>query len=73
MKNIPEKIYLQIGNDVPKDSDFNHLCGVTFEKEKINKNDIEYISVKKIKKAIKNNRYCDNWLILDAFIKEIGL
>ncbi len=41
MKNIPNKIYLQIGEDCRKDDDFNEL-EVTWCKERINKNDIVY-------------------------------
>jgi hypothetical protein len=46
MKNIPQKIYLQIGEDVSikeNDSDFNDLVGVSWCVDKINKTDIEYI------------------------------
>lgn len=42
MKNIPKKIYLQIGDGCPDDVDFNELRGVTWEVERINDNDIEY-------------------------------
>jgi hypothetical protein len=40
--NIPEKIYLQIGNDCPEDEDFNDLSEVSWCKDKIYDNDIEY-------------------------------
>jgi hypothetical protein len=46
MKNIPQKIYLQIGEDVSvkeNDSDFNDLAGVSWCADKINNTDIEYI------------------------------
>lgn len=46
MKNIPQKIYLQIGEDVSikeNDSDFNDLAGVSWCADKINKTDIEYV------------------------------
>jgi hypothetical protein len=44
MKNIPKKIYLQIGKDCPTDDgeDFSKLYGVTWCAERINENDIEY-------------------------------
>lgn len=42
MNNIPEKIYLNIGNDVPDDADFRDLEEVTWSEERINDNDIEY-------------------------------
>lgn len=45
MKNLPDKIYLQIGEDINIDSsiDFNCLSEVTWCKDKINDNDIVYI------------------------------
>ena len=45
MKNLPDKIYLQIGEDINIDSntDFNTLEEVTWCKDKINNNDIVYI------------------------------
>ena len=43
MKNVPEKIYLQVGSDCDHDVDFNKLVGVTWNKERINKNDAEYV------------------------------
>ena len=46
MKNIPNKIYLQIGDNTPKDVDFNDLDEVTWCAERISKNDIEYVRVK---------------------------
>lgn len=54
MKNIPNKIYLQIGEkaDITIDNsinDFNELFrgAITWSEDKINKNDIEYKLVKK--------------------------
>lgn len=47
MKNIPNKIYLQIGSDTPKDVDFKDLDEVTWCSERISENDIEYVIVKK--------------------------
>lgn len=44
MKNIPHKIFLQVGEDCPSDADFDTLQEVTFSKGKINSNDIEYIN-----------------------------
>lgn len=46
MKNIPNKIYLQIGDDTPKYIDFNDLDEVTWCADRISENDIEYIRVK---------------------------
>lgn len=42
MKNIPEKIYLQIDADGETPEDFNELVGVSWCIEKINANDIEF-------------------------------
>lgn len=53
MKNIPKTIYLQIGDDCPKDVDFNGLVGVSWCADKINKNDIKYVLKKKLKKQIR--------------------
>jgi len=54
MKNIPKKIFLQIGEDVDKKDniDFNELAGVTWCVEKINKTDLEYVLKEK---KTKNN------------------
>ena len=43
MKNIPNQIYLQVGDKCPDDADFNGLSEVTWCKDKINVNDIAYI------------------------------
>ena len=45
MKNIPKKIYLQIGeeNSIKDNVDFNELGGVSWCAEKIHKTDIEYV------------------------------
>ena len=42
MNNIPSKIYLQIGEDCDCEN-FNKLHDVSWCKDKINENDIEYI------------------------------
>ena len=49
MKNVPKKIYLQIGEDADLEEDFNELSNedITWCKDKINDNDIEYVRVKK--------------------------
>jgi hypothetical protein len=41
VKNIPNKIYLQIGEDCI-DEDFDKLFEVTWCKDRINRNDIVY-------------------------------
>ena len=50
MKNIPDKIYIQIGNDVTVNDnfDFNELTGVSWCVDKIHKSDIIYVRKKKI-------------------------
>ena len=42
MKNIPKKIFLQVEGAYDQD-DFNECHEVTWCKDKINKNDIEYV------------------------------
>ena len=55
MKNIPNKIYLQIGEKTPKDADFEELNEVTWCQDRINDNDIEYVRIDKNKKNEKTN------------------
>ena len=46
MKNIPKRIYLQIGDLADKDdrnTDFNELSDVCWSREKIFRTDIEFI------------------------------
>lgn len=45
MKNLPEKIYLQIGEeaDIDDDIDFNELVGVSWCSDKIEKSDVEFV------------------------------
>ena len=45
MKNIPDRIYLQVGDTAPSDCDFNELSqeAVTWCRDRIWRNDIEYI------------------------------
>lgn len=55
MRNLPLKIYIQIGDEVNiKDNvDFNELAGVSWSSERINKTDIEYVlKSKRLKKRI---------------------
>ena len=46
IKNIPEKIYLQIGDECPDDADFNELSEVSWNRDKIYENDIEFMQNK---------------------------
>jgi hypothetical protein len=45
MKNLPEKIYLQIGEeaDINDDIDFNELVGVSWCSDKIEESDVEFV------------------------------
>ena len=43
MKNIPQKIYLQIGEDAEGVESFDDLSDVTWCADNINQNDIEYV------------------------------
>lgn len=52
MKNIPRSIFLQVDSENEKPEDFKELGEVTWCKDRINDNDIEYIL--KPKRIIKN-------------------
>ena len=52
MKNIPEKIYLQVDPENENPNDFNDLHEVTWCQDKINDNDIEYIRKDKIEEYL---------------------
>lgn len=52
MTNIPDRIFLQIGEDCPSDADFNELGEVSWCDDRINENDLEY-------KLVKKGRYYD--------------
>ena len=57
MKNIPKKIFLQVHGDTIDDNiDFNELVGVTWCKDRINDDDLEYIYQPKKKKTLKNEK-----------------
>lgn len=43
MKNIPEKIWLNIGEEVPNYADFHDLSEVTWSENKVFDNDVEYV------------------------------
>ena len=53
MRNEPQRIYLQVGEDVDKDTDFDELGDVTWCAENIYKTDLHYINVVKLKISIK--------------------
>lgn len=43
MNNIPEKIWLNLGEEVPEDADFRDLSEVTWSENKVFDNDVEYV------------------------------
>lgn len=43
MNNIPEKIWLNLGEEVPEDADFRDLSEVTWSENKIFDKDVEYV------------------------------
>lgn len=46
IKNLPKRIYLNIGDGIPDDVDFRDLSEVTWSEERVNDSDIEYVIVK---------------------------
>lgn len=48
MKNIPKRIYLNIGDNVPDDADFRDLSEVTWSEERMFDSDIEYVIGKEV-------------------------
>lgn len=51
MKNKPDKVFLQVG-EYEEPDDFNELAEVTWCRDRIDENDIEYVSAEKL-----------NWLL----------
>lgn len=43
MKNLPEIIYLNIGDNCPDDTDFRNLSEVTWSEDKVNDTDLPYV------------------------------
>ncbi len=43
MKNLPERIWLNLGEDVPEGADFRELGEVTWSEEPVNDGDVEYV------------------------------
>lgn len=59
MKNIPSRIYIQIGKDVKQTDniDFNDLVGLSWSSERIFKTDIVYyIRKKRVKNQLKKTK-----------------
>jgi hypothetical protein len=57
MKNIPQKIYLQVGEDISyhENGDFKELEEVRWCADKINDTDIEYVLAASQRKPYANN------------------
>jgi hypothetical protein len=51
MKNLPEIIWLNIGDEVPDNADFRDLAEVTWSDEQIHDNDIPYRLVAKTERG----------------------
>lgn len=49
MTNVPDRIFLVIGEDTPDGADFDELDEVTWSKERVSYKDIEYV-----RKEVKN-------------------
>lgn len=43
MKNLPDKLYLQIGEEADDSDDFNSLYGVSWCDDQIHNNDVVYV------------------------------
>lgn len=43
MKNLPKKIYLNLGDGCFDDADFRDISEVTWSEEKVNDTDVEYV------------------------------
>jgi len=54
--NAPEKIYLQMGDFIPP-ADFSDFSEVTWCKERINENDIEYVLAERENEAVAFGEY----------------
>ena len=67
IENIPDKVYIQLGEDVEPGTDYNDLDGLTFSSEKVFRNDIEYLRRKTVIANIKVTR---NAMILDGYEEE---
>jgi len=61
MKNIPEKIYLNITDEAWSTTDFNELMETTWCKDKLNQNDIEYTLNKRTFPFCINVYGCCKW------------
>lgn len=69
MKNIPERIFLQLGEDADYVNDYNELRTVSFSTDKINDNDIEY---KLVGKEDKKESEASLWADVRDIFKEPG-
>lgn len=75
MKNIPERIYLNLGDSVPENADFRDLSEVTWSEDRVTDNDVEYalasqwISVDE--RLPEDDRYF--YLVADARMDPLGV
>lgn len=81
MKNIPKKIFLQVGDLEDDNVDFSELSDVTWSADRVYKNDIEYILkptkakksvVKMAKEANGRSRACRRYQYLMRFTPEFS-
>ncbi len=66
MKNIPDKIYLQVDPEGEKPESFNELGQVTWCTDQINKNDVTYVreklpNITRVEVIDQNGRSYTNW------------
>lgn len=77
LKNIPDKIFIQIGDDITEiggEYDFNDLVGVSWCADQIHKTDIEYVSKKEFYNKLLfklENIKNGTTLTLDEYISEV--
>ena len=47
MKNVPQQIYLQVGEEATPSDDFQEMTGISWCEDQINENDIRYTKANK--------------------------
>lgn len=55
MKNLPEKLYLQIGEEADESVDFNDLYCVSWCDDQIHENDVVYVREDLVIKMLEND------------------
>lgn len=70
MRNIPNRIFLQIGEDSTPEDDFEKIAldgSVTWCSDRVNGSDIEYVLAKQsAKKAVKIKPWKVVWMVINA-------